>query len=381
MRGRYVKLITLMLAVLLFATGCWDSMDIEDKNIATTVIFDKKDGEYRFSIEIASISSNLKNNVDAANSSNSYEASGFMFVDSKGATIPETRANMDQQMDKPLYLSAVRALVITERAAETDLAEYLFRLQSIAEYRQKVNLFVTSEEPEDLEHSKTENASSFGFAVDDMLQHLVDNGQAFSRMMSRYVDNILSHSGFCIPCIDLQGNSMVLSGYCVIDYQARCVGFISIGQAKGLLLMKADKPKADYVVPLGENQATVEVELAQKETKPAYRDGKISFDMQYGFDARVQYFKTANPMPMDENMRAEITQKLGQMLKNELMGTIQQSQKEFMVDYLQFDDEFRVAFPEEFKNMDWAKEYPNAGMELNVEVNLEAAPRLDYNPS
>jgi len=247
-------------------TGCWDSTDIEDKNIVTAVIFDVKDEKYRFFAEVADIASNANNNIDASQSSSSYEKSGFTFVQAQGKDLIESRANLDLQMDKPIYLDAVRTLILTERGAKEDLKEYMFRLKADVEYRQKVKVFITREEPEALTRSRTENDVSFGFSVDNMLDQLIDNGQAFSRSSARYIENILGRSGFCIPCVDLENRSTILSGYFVVGYDGDLRGFIPANETRGLVIMKADHAKQNYVVPFGDNTATIRVEIESADT-------------------------------------------------------------------------------------------------------------------
>ncbi len=379
MRLKRLKCIPVLLAALLL-TGCWDSTDIEDKNIVTAVIFDVKDEKYRFFAEVADIASNANNNIDASQSSSSYEKSGFTFVQSQGEDLVESRANLDLQMDKPIYLDAVRTLILTERGAKKDLKEYLFRLKADVEYRQKVKVFITHEEPEALTRSRTENDISFGFSVDNMLDQLIDNGQAFSRSSARYIENILGRSGFCIPCVDLENTSIILSGYFVVGYDADLRGFIPANETRGLVIMKADHAEQNYVVPLGGNTATIRVEIESADTSVQYDGGRMRFSVEYGVSATIEYFKNG-VQSMDEETTRRIHDTLVQMIKADVKETIARSQKEFKCDYLQFDDAFRVSYPREFKEIDWEKEYPNAQMDVKINVNMDTDPRIIYEPS
>lgn len=379
MRRKKLKYIPVLLAVLLLLTGCWDSTDIEDRNIVTTVILDARDDGYTFFVEVADISSNAMSNVDASQSSGSYSASGFSFVQAEGKDLVELRNNLDYQMDKPIYLDATRTLILTERAAKSHLREYLFRLRSDVEYRQKVKTFITREEPDALTRSKTENDISFGFAVDNMLEHLIQNGEAFSRTSARYIENILARSGFCIPCVDLEKNGVILSGYFVIGYDGEVRGFIPVGEARGLIIMKAEHARQNYIVPFGDNAATVRVDIDSADITAQYDGGAARFSVEYGVNASVRYFKKG-VQPMDQETTQQMQDTLTRMIQKDVEDTIARSQKEFKCDYLQFDDAFRIAYPQEFKEMDWEKEYPNAQMDVKINVDLSTDPRVIYSP-
>jgi len=356
-------------------TGPAGGPAFDHKNIVTAVIFDVKDEKYRFFAEVADIASNANNNIDASQSSSSYEKSGFTFVQSQGEDLAESRANLDLQMDKPIYLDAVRTLILTERGAKENLKEYLFRLKADVEYRQKVKVFITREEPEALTRSRTENDISFGFSVDNMLDQLIDNGQAFSRTSARYIENILARSGFCIPCVDLENTSIILSGYFVVGYDADLRGFIPANETRGLVIMKADHAEQNYVVPLGGNTATIRVEIESTDTSVQYDGGRMRFSVEYGVSATIEYFKNGVQSMDEEN------DTLVQMIKADVEETIARSQKEFKCDYLQFDDVFRASYPREFKEIDWEKEYPNAQMDVKINVNMDTDPRIIYEPS
>jgi len=120
------------------------------------------------------------------------------------------------------------------------------------------------------------------------------------------------------------------------------------------------------------------VSLKKRKIIPSYENGKISFDMKFDFEAKLMYGDKKTPYNFDDIANAEVTEILIKTLKNELADAVEQAQKKFECDYLQFDDEFRIKFPVEFEKMDWGKEFSKASFTFDVKVKLSGACMMDY---
>ena len=363
------KLIILLMAVSLLVTGCWDSIRITEINLATMVILDKKGEEFSFTVELPKI---LPPEGSSTGEKNVY-------VKGTGASLPQARDNLETHLEKPLYLGAVRTLVITESAARNDLAEYMFRLREDATYRQKVILTTTRDDPAALVMFEEESDSPRGFAVDSMMAAAVGSGRTFDKTTSRYVGDILNGRGFVIHCIGLKDKQLVLTGYSVFR-NAKCIGYIPVEEARGLIFMLAKEPAWVYRVPFGGNYATVEVKIAKKKIIPAYQEGAARFSVQFEFEAMVRYVSKVLMFPLDEQAMQEISLNLKQALEEELSLTIERSQKEFQSDYLLFGETFRIAYPDAYEGMNWNEEYPNAQIGLQSKMNLTVSLKMDYEP-
>ncbi len=365
------KLMILLMAVSFLVTGCWDSIRITEINLATMVILDKRGEEYTFTVELPKI---LPGTAEGSGS-----GAKSAYIKGTGASFPQARDELETHLEMPLYLGAVRTLVITESAAQNDLAEYMFRLREDVTYRQKVILTTTREDPAALVEFEEESDSPRGFAVDNMLAAAVESGRTYDKTTSRYVGDILNDRGFVIHCIGLQDNQLVLTGYSVFR-SSKCIGFIPVKEARGLVFLLAKEPAWVYRVPFGGNYATVEVKVAKKKITPAYQEGAVRFSVQFEFEAMVRYVSGVLMFPLDEQAMQEISQNLQQALEEELRLTIERSQKEFQSDYLLFGEEFRIDYPEVYEGMNWNEEYPNAQIGLKTKVDLSVSPKMDYEP-
>ncbi len=365
------KQMIMLMALSLLVTGCWDSTRLNELDLSTMVILDKRGDEFSFTVEIPKI---VPSSAEGSTSStkNSY-------VRGVGTNFPEARDELETHFERPLYLGTVRTLVVTQNAAENDLAEYLFRLREDSSYRQKVVLTTTREDPAVLVEFENETDSPGGYSVDNMLMAAQENGRTYGKTTSHYVGDILNERGFVVHCIGLKEKQLALMGYSVFR-DAKCIGFIPAEEAKGLIFLLADKPVWTYRVPFSEHYATVEVRVAQKKIVPGYHEGAVRFTVRFEFEAIVQYASEALLFPLNEQALQEISQSLQQALQEEIRSAIERSQKEFQSDYLMFGEAFRMAYPDVYDRINWIGEYPDAQIDVQTKIDLSITPKMDLDP-
>ena len=357
----------------MFVSGCSDSKDINEKTILTAVAMDKKGDDIILYVEIANIEGGKKSGDGGGSADNK-----FIYIKSHGKTIPEARENLNQQLDKPAYLSAIRTLILTEEFAKEYLVEYLYRVRVDESYRKKTAIVITKEDPEKLFKTINEKNISVGFSTEEMLMTLDEEGESFLRTTSRIIENLSSsYTGLLLPSIGLQDKETLLVGYSVINNET-IDGFIPIEESKGVIFLKASKPKFYYTVPYKDNKFTIEVALKNRKIKPQYDSGKINFDLNFTFEAKLMYGDKKTPYKFDTAANAKVTKILTDMLKKEITNTVEQAQKKYECDYLQFEDEFRIKFPVEYEDMNWEKEFSKAKFNTEVKVVLTSAWTMDY---
>jgi spore germination protein KC len=374
--GRLAKFVLLILLVLLTAAfaAVGDSKDINNKLIATTIAVDVRDGEFWFYVEFA--------NIQAGQSSSSGSGGGstpkYTLVKGHGKTLPEARQNFDRQLDKPLFISDVRTLLITENFAREHLLEYLYRLRADETYRKKVITLVTRDNLDTLFKTLMEQNQSLGYSAENTVTTLESSGEGFSRTTSRLLENLTdSYTGILIPCIGLQEQEIALTGYSVVN-DTRVIGFIPIADCKGLNILKTDKAKSFYIIPLNGIQYTVEADLTKRTTQAFYENGTPAFKISLSFDATLEYGDKKLPYGFNDADNKQMTGMLERMIDQDVRDAIYQAQTTFHTDYLQLDDAFRVAFPVIEDSMDWNEAFARAAITPEVKVNLKSTYMMDY---
>jgi len=371
--GKIFLILVFTLCIPAFAAACADSKDIHEQSILMSICLDKKDDEIYYYAEIANITGSNKDEGKSSSADRKY-----IFYYSHGKTIHEARRKLYMQLERRAYYGAIRTLILTENFAKEHLVEYLYRLRTDELYRKKTMIVITTVDPEKLFKINNENDISVGFSIEEMLETLDEEGQSFTRTTSRMLENLSSsYTGFLIPCIGLRNNKNSLVGYSVVN-GTTINGFIPVEDSKALVFLKTDKPRFFYTVPYRGNEFTIETSLKKRKIEPSYEDGNVSFDLKFDFEAKLLYGDKKTPYNFDDISNEGVTKILTEILKNEIKDAVLEAQKHFKCDYLQFDDEFRVKFPEEFESMDWQNEFPEASVNIDVKVVLSGSWMMDF---
>ncbi len=128
MAKRIPKILIVLIVVLFTTSGCWDSTNIEDRDICTSVIADKDGDTYTFYVEVPDISLKFQNSQSEQGAN--LKAS---IVKGSGKSYAEARTALDRALNKPVYLGAVQSLILTERLADSGIDEYALRLRQLIE--------------------------------------------------------------------------------------------------------------------------------------------------------------------------------------------------------------------------------------------------------
>ena len=362
--------IVMALLCVVIASGCWDAKDINEKLIATAIAFDVKDDEIIFYVEFADIS---KTQGDMGGG-----RAKFIMVKAHGKTLAETRQNLDEELDKPIYLSGVRVLIFTERFANEYLVEYLYRFRADESFRKKIQTVITTDDPETMFTTIHEQEDSVGFAVEGLIESLDESGKSFSRTTVRLIENASSdYTGILMSCVGLKEKEIALTGYSVVNNN-KITGFIPVEESKGVVFLKADKPRLSYTVPYNDINFTIQVELKKRKITASYENGLISFDIKCDFDAMLMYGDQKTPYNFEDTATKEVTEILKDRLLKELYDAMECALVEYKCDYLQLDDEFRIRYPAEFENMDWHNEFPKSTITISTNVDLSTTYMMDY---
>ena len=359
----------MLLLIGFLLTGCWDASDVSSLNLCTMVILDKQGDEFSFIVEIAKIS-------PAGEPGGSGGGTKQTYLVGSGKTLAEARDALDMQMNKPLFLGTVRALLVTERAAANDLAEYLFRLRENQAYRQKVNISIVHDDPQALVEFEDEADQPLGFVIDDTIHTGQELGHTCAVTTEKYINSILTKRGFIIQHIGLTDKQIKLEGYSVFR-DAKLVGFIPMENSRGLSYVMSSQPIWVYRLPDEEGFITTEVELDHREIKPSYQDGRIGFRVRIAFKATIQYKSNVSLFPLNEQDIRRYGDDLNQVLAQEIRDAIEQSQNQFQSDYLNLGEAFRLAYPDEFERMDWSAEYLKAEIETDTSIDISVSDKLD----
>lgn len=368
---KVVAIVLIITFIMLFSSGCWDSLDIDQKALVITVILDCDEEEIILYVEI---SSSEKSSSEEGESG----AEDFIVVKAVGNDLVEARNNLDEKMNKPIYLSAVRAVVMTERFVQKHFIEYLHRFRADPDYRKKIDTVITREDIEELLKITKDKNKSLGFITEEIIETLDELGKSFKSTTMKLLENISSeYTGMLLPCIGISEEEIALIGYTIVQ-DNKINGFLPAEELPKIDLLKADKPIVNYRDEYQDTHFTIKVIQKKRSIKPNYDNNKISMDVNMEYKAEILYSDKKEPYDIQLEDEKALGELIKERLTEDVSHTITRSQAEFNVDYYHIHDEFRIKYPIEFDNMNWKEEYPKIKFNYNIKVKLGTTWTMDY---
>jgi Ger(x)C family germination protein len=353
----------LTISIAFSFSGCWDSKDIEQKDIHISVTIDYKDGNYIYYGEVANLSGNPQNGTDTNKKNQSFD-----IITAKGESFVQARAQLEQKSSKTLYLGACEILIFTHRLPNMGFEEYLNRSRAQNETRKSLKLITTSTEPEKLLKTPPDNSLSVGLSIEGILEKMFNDGDTISVDIGDILELLaVKKVGFLIPEVNIDESNLTLTGYTVFK-NSKIVGEIPIKQGNGIVYFFNSKANLVYNIANNSIIYNIDAHLKNKSIKTVYQDGKLKIQVGMNFVADLNYANIAS-IPDQDNIN-QIQDSLAKILKDEIIQTLVTSQKKFQCDYLGIFRYFKIHNNTEFKTIDWEKIYSEAAIEVSTKVTI-----------
>jgi spore germination protein KC len=363
--------LSMLLIISSTLTGCWDSVSIEKKNIVTLVVVDyeKEQEKYKFYLELANIMG--KPGIGKAN------PPSYSLLMAQGDSLIKARDAVNRKSDNQIFLAAVRAVVFSKGMAQKGIEEYLNRMKGNVDYRKSLDMVTSSTSPINLISDIPENDASVGDAIEDTLKDQMLLGNSFHVTAGDVMQAIADRKvGFLLPEINNLEDETSLTGYSVFK-DAKAIGVIPAAERNGIVFFLAPNPAFFYEVAYKGKNLKIISSLKSKKIEPLLKKDQLTFSIDMTFDGQIEYIDKLFPITVKD--KELISKKLGELIKEDLMKTLQVSQKKYRCDYLHFYKYFRAYKQSKFKTVDWEQMYADSIMKVRVKASIKGAQALDVN--
>lgn len=370
------KLINLIiiLFIFLFFTGCWDSRDIQFKNIVLCPGIDYENDIYKLYAEVASIRKEKTTDQDKS------EVKNVALLVGQGKSINEARMDLDRAADFPMFLGATRAFVFSQSSAQNGIEPVINMIGGVFDYRKTTDVVITDDKMENLYHTVPENDISVGFSIEDTIEDLTDKGVATHITVGDILGKMsIQYADYLIPYIGLEESQLKFLGYGVMK-DSKLVGFISDEKANGVVLILSPKTNLIYDVSLPgneQNKITFIVKLKKKDISMKYVNNIVVMDVDMDITAELefQYRRQA----IDAQLKNKIQKMISKKVQQDIMDIIEKSQKVYECDFLNFYKHFRARYPDIYRKSNWREKYCQAEININISTNIKNASLFDLN--
>lgn len=377
------KLIALICLLLL--SGCWDAMELNDISLVTGIGLDQgKNKRYRVSIEALNATEYSKGQSSQAGSSNS------VVVSVEGDNIQEVLEQLHTKMARHLVFSHMQMVIVNEKVARAGFNDILDWLDRSRQTRNKLSFVVVKDataakllqttypiqKVSTLKLKKQLYAASQYWALSMDVQI-----RDFLRSMSQ------KESDTVLPAITLTGSRKggesltrtapepiaTISNLGVFkDYKLK--GFLPLADVKNVMWVRGKIKRVEIRVfcEKGEKKDSFAVKLYDVHTKirAFYKENIPYFHVAIAQEGRIDNSECSQSL-MSNDTYKKMNEQVSQMVRNEIMRTIQDVQKAYKTDIFGFGEEmYRQEYKQFKKIKKWDEEFARARVRVSVETNL-----------
>lgn len=381
-------ILTMFLIVISISlTGCWDSIELNQREIVTAVGFDKGENEGEIEITYQSI---IPENISTPlKSSTSLKA--VHVVTLKGYSANEALVHYNQVSSKIPYFNHNRVFLIGEDIARKGINSFTDVIFRSTEHRSRAWVLVCKGRAEDILKKDTEITK----ITADYIVNLINSSNNIATVpvdtlhsfMKKLSNKNISPVTAKVEILTSSNRGEIhrdigISGSAVF-YKDKLMGWLNMDETRGLLWINNDFKHGAIIsgYPNSTNRNVTEKVTSYKtKIRPKMVDGKVTISLDIKQEGMIG--ESDGKINLDSTDNINILEKaLEEEVKKEVEACLKKVQKEYKSDVLGFGEKIHQRFPKEWKKIskDWDNIFPNVNVETNVKVKLRSTGKIFNN--
>lgn len=355
---------------LLFTTGCWDRVDLNNRAIVVGLGIDSSPYEDKILVSAQIID---PTNVKAPQTAGGGGAEPFWIASSEGRSVFEAIRTTAHVSSRKLFLPHNQVIIFGEDLAQEGLKGHLDMLMRDYEFRETNWILVSEGKAQDILATKTRISSIPAFFIRDLITERIYNSQVAAINMKDLARKIMSKSTAPIASLihveDKGGEKILKLSYtAVFDHDLKMVGRLNDRESRGLLWVLGEVKTGIIVVtnPNGTCNYSLEILGAKSKIIPEFKGGKPLITV------RIQETSNVGEISCPEDLSKPEVWRLMASLQNEaIRGEVEAAlakAQELKADVFGFGEAFHQKHPRLWKDMEssWQEIFPS--LEVNIIV-------------
>lgn len=371
---RNYKRIVVIPLLTIFLTGCWDYTDVNRRSIILSTGVDIVDGNIEYISETAKLISEGGKSGEKAQITGSYKNIA------KGKYFEGARVAYNSKLPFETFLGAKRGLVFSEAYAKTGIESYINRYYNSQEFRESALTTICNEPVREFFNGMIENDISIGYAVEDTIRYLSDNGAALYKTVQEINSDIqFGDIGYLLPYITKRKDTIEYLGLAAMR-DSKLAGVIKKEDSGGFLYILSKKASTIMPIPHpknNKNMISIKSTLSKRKIKTTFKNNEVNIYIDLNFSSQLVYpYKIE---PISENDMEKIKGEVLGKIKNDVFDALERSQNEFQSDVFGFGRYFKSQNIKTYRRINWKEEYLKAKFHVNVNTKITNTNLIDIN--
>ncbi|MBU3142969.1 Ger(x)C family spore germination protein [Clostridium sp. CF012] len=381
MKKKFSFIIVLIFSTILL-TGCWDSIELNEKEIISAIGIDKADEKGKIIVSFQSI---ITERISTAVKPGS-DKSNVHLVLITANSISDSLVKYNARISKIPEFDHTSIYILGEDIAREGVNSFIDGIFRNYEFRAKSDIMVCKGKASDILRKKIETTNLSA----DFIINLLDRGNHMETVPRESLHTFMLKlsSKTTSPVItqieikennELEGGDIGYGG-CGIFKKDKLVGYLNSDETMGLLWLTT---KMNRLILASGYPGTVSENLSQQilnskiKIRPKIINGEIMMSLDIWEHGNIRENNKGIGINSPETIKI-LEDGFANEIKRQVEGTLKKLQKEYKTDSLGFGEIIHKKFPKHWKKIEskWDEIYPTIKVEVNVKVTLKSTGKI-----
>ena len=372
------KLILIIITILfsLITSGCWDSIELKNREIISAIGIDKGEEKEKISLTFQSI---IPHRLGTPMKSESEQKSMVHVISVNGDSVSNALMSFRLQLSKSVYLHSNKVIVIGEDLAREGLSSVLDFFLRYDESRSRALVVVSKDKASDILNWNSEDVSIPSDYILDLITSTnkispvpkVDMHTLKLKLFSKTTSPLIT----CVEIVPqkIGPPHIKYTGAGVFD-KDKLVGWLNVKETEAFLWItnETDRGFIEAFFPANENKnVTLRVTNIKTKIYPQIDDNNITISLDINDEGSLVEKDSKEDINSPDAIKA-IEKSLNEKIKKDIEACLQKAQKEYKADIFGFGEAVHRKHPGKWKELEgkWKELYPNVKVNVNVHTKI-----------
>lgn len=364
-------IISILILSMIFITGCWDMVDVEQRIYPYTVGYDLLPEESEETYDITISHPNLE-----ALGKNPVSDEKIHIASIEADNLFDAIYKLSTRVQYPFSLKHLKVILLTEKMAENEnlVRETMDGINRDFLANKNAEMLITRGSASELLNGIGEKHKLM--SVEGVLNGLLMNTQKSTHFTPKSATDFIEDMDVCggsiIPIVKEGNDLMSISGGAIFkDY--KLLGYVDDMIIRDIAYLTDQVAEDGYSTLY--NGADLSLMITNTNTKKELisKTGNIKMKLDVEIESHIHSYMLAEDRHIEtKEMLESMEDQVAKEAKESLEKTIEILQQEYRVDLLQIGDHIHKFHPKLWKEIekDWEEIYPDVDIEVDVKVDI-----------
>lgn len=357
--------------MLVFLTGCWDRIEINDLALVLASGADlTKDGHLKVTLQIALPSAMSKSSQDGGGAQKPV-----MVVSATGEDVLDAIHHIQEQLSRRIFLGHRGVLVIGESLAKQGLINSLDELSRSPQSRMQCYILTThGETAENILNTPYPLEKVPAVGMSELENSGIGEAVTVDKFLTRNSEGAIQPvTGVIHLTKNSDGNKIYRLAEAAVYHNYKLKGYLSEEEARGYLWVIGKVKKADITSPIPHVSGKVSVQLLQAHTKIQTRFHGEMPEITVFIQAKGDLLENNTNLDLSNLDHLKQAQSaISHDIEERVRKTVVKAQKKLHSDIFGFGQEIHIQHDGEWKKIknNWERIYPEIPVKIEVKARI-----------